>query len=88
VRFWRETGGAPLQMLDFAAFWRATKDAFGLAYLKGGGAACNYPDERFLIDPDVVSSLGFLWIPAGFRFHHNRGILRSLSRLASSVPIF
>ena len=47
VRFWRETGGAPLQMLDFAAFWRATKDAFGLAYMKGGGAACNYPDERF-----------------------------------------
>ncbi|HEX5606650.1 MAG TPA: tricarballylate utilization 4Fe-4S protein TcuB [Candidatus Binatia bacterium] len=47
VRFWRATGGTPLQMLDFAAFWRATKDAFGLAYMKGGGAGCNYPDERF-----------------------------------------
>jgi citrate/tricarballylate utilization protein len=47
VRFWRETGGTPSEMLDFAAFRRATKDAFGLAYMKGGGAGCNYPDERF-----------------------------------------
>src|ERR1051325_9772232 len=47
VRFWRETGGTPLEMLDFAALWRATKDAFGLAYMKGGGAGCNYPDENF-----------------------------------------
>jgi citrate/tricarballylate utilization protein len=47
VRFWRETGGTPLEMVDFAAFRRATKDAFGLAYMKGGGAGCNYPDERF-----------------------------------------
>ena len=29
------------------AFWRATKDAFGLAYMKGGGAGCNYPGENF-----------------------------------------
>jgi len=34
-------------MLDSAAFWRATKDAFGLAYMKGGGAGCNYPAESF-----------------------------------------
>jgi citrate/tricarballylate utilization protein len=47
VRFWRETGGAAFAMIDFAAFWRATKDAFGLAYMKGGGAGCNYPDETF-----------------------------------------
>ncbi|HSC40656.1 MAG TPA: tricarballylate utilization 4Fe-4S protein TcuB [Candidatus Binatia bacterium] len=47
VRFWRETGGTPLEMLDPAAFWRATKDAFGLAYMKGGGAGCNYPAESF-----------------------------------------
>ncbi len=47
MRFWRETGGTPLEMLDPAAFWRATKDAFGLAYMKGGGAGCNYPAESF-----------------------------------------
>jgi citrate/tricarballylate utilization protein len=33
--------------VDLSAFWRATKDAFGLAYLKGGGAGCNYPGESF-----------------------------------------
>lgn len=47
LRFWRETGGTPWEMLDPGAFWRATKDAFGLAYMKGGGAGCNYPAERF-----------------------------------------
>ena len=46
-RFWRETQGTLPEMLDISAFWRATKDAFGLAYLKGGGAGCNYPDEKF-----------------------------------------
>ncbi|HEY1231967.1 MAG TPA: tricarballylate utilization 4Fe-4S protein TcuB [Candidatus Binatia bacterium] len=56
VRFWRDTGGTPLEMVDFAAFRRATKDAFGLAYMKGGGAGCNYPDERFS--------------PARMWFHH------------------
>jgi len=56
IRFWRETGGTAFEMMDFAAFWRATKDAFGLAYMKGGGAGCNYPDENF--------SLRRMW------FHH------------------
>jgi len=56
VRFWREIGGTPFEMVDFAAFRRATKDAFGLAYMKGGGAGCNYPDERFS--------------PARMWFHH------------------
>jgi citrate/tricarballylate utilization protein len=46
-RFWRETGGRPNALVDLSAFWRATKDAFGLAYLKGGGAGCNYPGESF-----------------------------------------
>jgi citrate/tricarballylate utilization protein len=34
-------------LIDPAALWRATKDAFGLAYMKGGGAGCNYPGESF-----------------------------------------
>lgn len=47
VRFWRETQGPLADLVDFSALWRATKDAFGLAYMKGGGAGCNYPGERF-----------------------------------------
>jgi citrate/tricarballylate utilization protein len=46
-RFWRETGGELIEIIDPRAFWRATQDAFGLAYMKGGGAGCNYPDARF-----------------------------------------
>jgi citrate/tricarballylate utilization protein len=47
LRFWRETSGGLSELIDGAALWRATKDAFGLAYMKGGGAGCNYPGERF-----------------------------------------
>ena len=47
VRFWRETGGALSEVIDLKAFWRATQDAFGLSYMKGGGAGCNYPDAGF-----------------------------------------
>ena len=47
LRFWRETQGKLSDVVDPSAFWRATKDAFGLAYMKGGGAGCNYPGESF-----------------------------------------
>jgi len=47
VRFWRETQGHLSEMVSLSAFWRATKDAFGLTYMKGGGAGCNYPDAAF-----------------------------------------
>ena len=46
-RFWRETGGGVSDVINLIALWRATRDAFGLAYMKGGGAGCNYPDETF-----------------------------------------
>jgi citrate/tricarballylate utilization protein len=46
-RFWRDTGGALSEIIDARAFWRATQDAFGLSYMKGGGAGCNYPDAGF-----------------------------------------
>ena len=46
-RFWRETQGGVREIIDLGALWRATKDAFGLAYMKGGGAGCNYPDAAF-----------------------------------------
>lgn len=47
IRFWRETQGGLSEMIDLRALWRATQDAFGLTYMKGGGAGCNYPDARF-----------------------------------------
>jgi citrate/tricarballylate utilization protein len=46
-RFWRDTGAALSEVIDLRALWRATQDAFGLAYMKGGGAGCNYPDASF-----------------------------------------
>jgi citrate/tricarballylate utilization protein len=46
-QFWRETGGGLSEVIDPRALWRATQDAFGLAYMKGGGAGCNYPDASF-----------------------------------------
>lgn len=47
VRFWRQTQGSVSELVDGAALWRATKDAFGLAYMRGGGAGCTYPGESF-----------------------------------------
>ncbi len=46
-RFWRDTRSTLADAVDLRAFWRATEDAFGLHYLKGGGAGCNYPDAAF-----------------------------------------
>jgi citrate/tricarballylate utilization protein len=46
-RFWRETQPDVSAVVDLGALWRATKDAFGLTYMKGGGAGCNYPDAGF-----------------------------------------
>jgi citrate/tricarballylate utilization protein len=47
IRFWRETRGGLSDVIDAGALWRATQDAFGLTYMKGGGAGCNYPDAGF-----------------------------------------
>jgi citrate/tricarballylate utilization protein len=47
VRFWRETRGSLSQTIDLKSFLRASKDAFGLEYMRGGGQGCNYPDERW-----------------------------------------
>jgi len=49
VRFWRETKGDLSEVIDLGALWRATQDAFGLTYMKGGGVGCNYPDATFSI---------------------------------------
>lgn len=47
LRFWRETQGRLSEVVDLGALRQATADAFGLAYMKGGGAGCNYPDAAF-----------------------------------------
>ena len=47
VRFWRDTRGTLRELIDARAVVRATRDALGLEYLKGGGAGCTYPDARF-----------------------------------------
>jgi citrate/tricarballylate utilization protein len=47
LRFWRETQGHLSEVISLSALWRATKDAFGLTYMKGGGAGCSYPDASF-----------------------------------------
>ncbi len=42
-RFWRDTKGRTGQMFSISAFLKASKDAFGLEYMKGGGEGCDYP---------------------------------------------
>lgn len=44
VRFWRETGGSVAQVLSVGSLIRATRDAFGLVYLRGDDG-CFYPGE-------------------------------------------
>jgi citrate/tricarballylate utilization protein len=46
VRFWHETTGDSVRVIDFKALRRATRDAFCLTYMKGGGAGCNYPNDK------------------------------------------
>ena len=46
-RFWRETRGGLSDVIDLHVLWRATQDAFGLTYMKGGGVGCNYPKATF-----------------------------------------
>ncbi|NIO10408.1 MAG: tricarballylate utilization 4Fe-4S protein TcuB [Deltaproteobacteria bacterium] len=47
IHFLRDTGGRLSEVISPVAFVRALRDAFGLVYMKGGGAGCNYPDEQF-----------------------------------------
>jgi citrate/tricarballylate utilization protein len=47
LRFWGETRGDLSELIDLRGLWRATQDAFGLTYMKGGGAGCTYPLADF-----------------------------------------
>ncbi len=47
MRFWRSTGARLGELFDGKSFAKATRDAFGLEYMKGGDAGgCFYPDWR------------------------------------------
>jgi citrate/tricarballylate utilization protein len=60
VRFWRDTGRPPARdLIDLHALWRATRDAFELRYLKGGGPGCQYPTARHSSARRVLHSLVF-----------------------------
>ena len=87
VRFWRETQGNVVELIDFAALWRATKDAFGLAYLKGGGAGCNYPGESFSQTRLWLHHAVFLRLSARFGRDDDRRVLRSFSGLAGALSL-
>jgi citrate/tricarballylate utilization protein len=47
ARFWRDTRAGLGDLLNPSAMAEATRDAFDLRYLRGGGDGCNYPDQRF-----------------------------------------
>jgi citrate/tricarballylate utilization protein len=74
-RFWRETGAGVSDVINLAALWHATRDAFGLAYMKGGGAGCNYPNETFSQFAASVPSHGVLRIPVGSSRDQRSGLL-------------
>jgi citrate/tricarballylate utilization protein len=45
-KFWRSTGATAGELFDVVSFSKATKDAFGLKYMKGGNqGGCFYPDR-------------------------------------------
>lgn len=47
LKFWRSTGATIGELFDVSSFLKATKDAFGLKYMKGGNqGGCFYPDWR------------------------------------------
>ena len=75
------------EVVGISALWRATKDAFGLTYMKGGGAGCNYPDANFSAVAPMVSSFGLLRFLLDFGVDQRCRFLRSFSRLASALSV-
>jgi citrate/tricarballylate utilization protein len=59
LRFWRDTRASPEELVDWAAFKKASADAFGMRYLKGDGSGCNYPDEQFAHSRRIFHHLTF-----------------------------
>lgn len=47
VKFWRDIGGRPGELLHPGALVQAFKDAGQMKYMAGGGHGCNYPSDNF-----------------------------------------
>ncbi|MBO6949267.1 MAG: tricarballylate utilization 4Fe-4S protein TcuB [Rhodospirillales bacterium] len=47
VKFWRDIGGKPGELLNPSALIQAFKDAGQMKYMAGGGHGCNYPNDNF-----------------------------------------
>ncbi len=46
LKFWRSSGAKVSELFDVVSLGKATKDAFGLKYMKGGNqGGCFYPDQ-------------------------------------------
>lgn len=45
-RFWESVDGNKAALFDLGALRKATADAIGLTYLRGGGEGCDYPGEE------------------------------------------
>ena len=47
LKFWRDIGSKPSELLHPGALLQALKDAGKMTYMSGGGHGCNYPDDNF-----------------------------------------
>lgn len=62
IAYWHHTRGPLTDLLDASAWRRALVDAATLRYLRGGGAECNYPDDR----PSPMRRHLHGWVAYGF----------------------
>ncbi len=47
MKFWKDIGAKPADLLHPQALLTALKDAGQMKYMAGGGHGCNYPDDNF-----------------------------------------
>lgn len=47
LKFWRDIGAKPADLLHPPSVWQALKDAGQMKYMAGGGHGCNYPDDNY-----------------------------------------
>lgn len=47
LKFWKDIGAKPGDLVKPGLVWQALKDAGQMKYMAGGGHGCNYPDENF-----------------------------------------
>lgn len=47
LKFWRDIGAKPADLVHPGALAQALKDAGQMKYMAGGGHGCNYPDDNF-----------------------------------------